>query len=64
MLAIEATFIGEDGSMGYRTGRIYSLIVQGCRVDRLENPGTDPCPYASVESFLRNWSEIYLREPV
>lgn len=59
-------FVGEDGSMGYRTGQIYRL--------RIERPGRswpvavtglEPhgpwCPYGSEDAYVRNWQPPHVR---
>ncbi len=48
------TFIGADGSLGFRTGQTYRLNVQawGAGV-RITAPTV--CPYASQAAFWENW---------
>lgn len=66
MTIIEATFIGEDGSLGYQTGRRYRLRLrhQGWRrrqpfieIIRTDSEG-GYCPYESFHAFVRNWTDI------
>jgi hypothetical protein len=51
MFEVVARFIGEDGSMGYEHGMLYRLKVQGNAVVE-----PTPCPYSTIEGFLKNWS--------
>ena len=53
-------FIGEDGSMGLRTGEVYDtrIIIKGeCLwVEWKVNLYTvKSCPYISTQSFAQNW---------
>ena len=66
-MKIKATFRGENGSMGFRTGEEYELEVfadspkSSQIVVFLYTPSkpTRPlCPYTNIEYFLRNWSNI------
>lgn len=52
-------FIGEDKSMGFRTGHIYNFITM-CRGNWLILRTNDDlwCPYESLEKLLENW-KIY-----
>lgn len=72
---VSATFIGKNGSMGFRTGKRYEFIV-------VSNPAirgmdlfiTDNCrmpenasyriPYQSIHTFLRNWNLVVLEDPL
>lgn len=54
-------FTGEDGSLGYRKGRDYDLVLampgeRGHAVQIVA--GGEPCPYSSVASFERNWERV------
>lgn len=67
-LGSQARFIGEDGSLGYQKGRVYELVVvedsrpgRFITISRLD--GSGKCPYASLESFMRNWEPIKRSEP-
>lgn len=48
---ITARFVGKDGSLGYKHGQIYQLVIEGNRIIR-----PIPCPYESIEAFLNNWT--------
>jgi hypothetical protein len=56
-----ARFNGENGSMGFVTGRIYHLTLEYDPTAKwwtarsTEGPY---CPYASPEAFLANWSPL------
>jgi len=57
-MIIKAKFTGTN-SLGYETGKEYELKVadlQGISVVRLD--GTGKCPYMSLSSFLKNWTNI------
>jgi hypothetical protein len=53
-------FIGEDGSLGYRHGRIYRLVLavpgHGWPIEIID--GGQFCPYDSEEAFSRNWEPV------
>lgn len=65
---INARYMGEDGSLGYRTEERYNLRVTALRfpclnykgtqivVERLDGTGT--CPYHTILDFLNNWTQI------
>ena len=64
MKHIKATFIGKN-SLGYEHGqeyilRFYDTVNQkngvAIEVSRLDSSGL--CPYASITSFLENWSNV------
>ena len=55
-MEIQATFKGMDGNLGFRNGEKYLLKVKGDVIYRL--PDGQPCPYGSIEMFLRNWDNI------
>lgn len=55
-MKIEATFKGDDGSLGYRANNRYVLKVDDMEISRID--GTGKCVYDSLKSFLRNWSSI------
>lgn len=55
-------FIGEDGSMGLRTGEVYDtrIFIKGeCLwVEWKVNLYTvKSCPYISTQSFAQNWEQ-------
>lgn len=60
---IQARFIGLDGSIGYRYGQTYSLIVETSPhgpevVIKMSDSGSGRCPYDNALAFLRNWDNI------
>lgn len=59
---IIATFIGEDGSMGLRTGRRYELVIAAYEPNKdrfgIYLPDQTRVPYATLEAFFRNWSNV------
>lgn len=60
---INATFIGKDGSLGYRNGRVYSLLLNVYPGDKSilmrECGGGYPgCEYSNEKMFLRNWTIV------
>lgn len=62
---IIAKFIGKDGSLGYKRGKFYPLLVSRLGwFERLIRPwtleiqridGTGYCPYSTEGTFLKNW---------
>jgi len=57
---VQARFKGKDGSLGYRKGKIYSLIVnktpnQWGDMAISTITGRMYCPYKNWETFLLNW---------
>lgn len=63
---VTATFIGQDGSCGYRNGKEYLLKIHFDSNQRYKShitiedmEGTASyCDYESIHSFLRNWDNI------
>jgi len=71
---VEAKFVGEDWSMGYRTNKKYKLYIH--RFNFFERlvvgtdmaitpvsqevgiPGYRTVPYKTIETFLQNWSNV------
>lgn len=53
-MRINAVFVGPTESMGYKPGEEYELTVKGMTIYPAVSLGK-PCPYSSIESFLRNW---------
>jgi hypothetical protein len=49
-------FKGEDGSLGYRKGRIYRLKITGWQIICIQLPYR--CPYDSWELFFENWEKV------
>lgn len=68
---VKCIFQGQDGSLGYRTGREYDLELifsprkgQPTRVVIFPNGNQIPCPYESFTSFLKNWGNVrFLKNP-
>ena len=56
---ITAIFQGQDGSLGFRKGQKYEIIVkhQGFEFIMVES-GQLSCEYQSMISFLDNWNDI------
>lgn len=64
-----AYFCGADGSLGYRHGKSYELLVEefgffgrlctgwALMISRID--GTGQCPYRSFGTFLENWKLEY-----
>ena len=49
-------FIGEDGSMGYRNGKVYNLwFLANSRYIGIRAKGMPVCIYESPQSFAANW---------
>lgn len=76
-MKIQATFIGEDGSLGYEKNKTYELflvynepnkflqIISHGMLDGRDfdfyiyrKPGIGYCPYKSIETFFKNWTNI------
>ncbi len=57
---IKAKFTGRMGSNGFKTDQVYDLIVHGDKITPVgDSPGREGTTvYATVESFLENWTEI------
>lgn len=60
-MTLRARFVGKDGSLGYRTGFVYTLELRHSfrrwSIRRL--PARDGfCPYGSWNAFLRNWELV------
>jgi len=62
-MIIKAIFIGENGSLGYETGKEYELILLDSTIKRRKDL-TGVCPYRSVETFLQNWKIKYAETPL
>lgn len=62
MKTIKATFIGEDGSLGYVHGKEYELdFKQRHTLDIIihdKSGEAQPCEYANINKFFENWSNI------
>lgn len=64
---ILAKFIGKDGSMGFRNGKVYNIRTWVKRANVFTKTAwiwveeTDcgkKCPYTNVETFLANWEIV------
>jgi len=54
-----ARFIGQDGSLGYRTGQVYHLDVRRAIFsDKPHILRPRPCPYSSWAAFWANWELV------
>lgn len=53
-------FIGKDGSMGFKKGRIYRVQIQNKVNDDWVwvSANKTQVPYASFANLLKNWQEI------
>ena len=60
-------FIGQDGSLGYRTGQVYLLEVWGHEKPVIKAPifpapypylQHDHVPYDNWNKFLENWERV------
>lgn len=56
-LRTRAVFIGQDWSMGYRTGETYSLEmwISGGKIWVDRGGWNGRCPYSSMKALLKNW---------
>lgn len=59
-VVIEATYDGAHGSLGYRKGERYLLVIRGNSIRRVDGNGN--CPYTSLEVFFQIWKDIKVRE--
>ena len=52
----DATFIGQDFSMGYRTGVTYRIRIDFYDSSLILHCGNHPpCPYDTKTAFFKNW---------
>jgi len=61
MRQITATFIGKDGSCGYRYWASYKLLIDvslngNIRISCIDH--SQVCEYSNIIAFLNNWSNI------
>lgn len=52
---IWAKFIGEDGSMGLRKGKLSSVSIYTASNYIWVDWGANRCPYSSLEKLKENW---------
>lgn len=52
------TFIGSNGSLGFKNGQEYTFTFRGNILFCLSEPSM--CPYESIGAFLRNWENIHI----
>ncbi len=58
---VYATFIGRDGSCGFKNGYQYKLTIQSFVGDRIiirEEKDSKKCGYSNIFKFLDNWDNI------
>lgn len=61
---IRLRFIGTDGSMGLRTGKVYSVSIYTKLGDIVVNwsiedtTGNKCCPYSSLKTLCKNWESV------
>jgi hypothetical protein len=68
----EATFVGENGSMGLSKNAIYNIDIQAEKfsanthiiifVELPLNLSPLKIPYSNIETFLQNWDKIYKKQ--
>ncbi len=61
MRRIRATFIGEDGSLGYTNKYTYNLVIpyiEDSEITIRREDETGEITYSNVFTFLDNWSNI------
>lgn len=62
-MIIKAVFMGENGSLDYQKGRMYTLYVKdfdthlSIGVVSAENPD-NYCAYADIKEFFKNWRVV------
>lgn len=55
---IALRFIGADGSMGLKHGRIYPVKVYSTLGKIVVDWNNGRCPYSSPSSFATNWAKV------
>jgi len=61
---VNATFIGQDGSCGYKNGKEYQIIIhhteKGRGLIEIVSKGHEEgyCTYNSINAFMNNWDNI------
>ena len=51
-------FIGENGSMGLKKGRVYEIKTSISHDLLWVTWDDNSCPYKNLETFLQNWEEV------
>lgn len=61
-VTVEATFKGQNGSLGYKTGTKYDLMIthkkKGNIIMQDVKQSMPGCEYESIISFMENWDNI------
>ena len=59
---IKARFIGEDGSMGLKRGRVYLVLIFTMHGYIIVSWGDDNpskvCPYSQLKTLCENWESV------
>ena len=65
---MDAKYVGENGSMGFRTGVTYNIKTESKIIKRNRQPVSSICvfdtksgnwcPYESLEAVMRNWEIV------
>jgi len=61
---ISAVFQGENDSLGYKTGKRYTLTVRQKLTNKfivINEEKDNRCDYESIISFLNNWTDIQVK---
>lgn len=49
-------YIGQNGKLDYKTGKLYRLKITGWQFPIIELPRK--CPYDSWEDFFKDWQQV------
>ena len=68
---MKGRFIGANGSMGFKNGKIYEIntTIQPVRVGRenrqcivvMDRESAAWCPYESLEAVMKNWTFEFIK---
>lgn len=58
-MKVLAKFKGSNGSLGYKTGQLYDLILSQNTI--ILHNGEGKCIYESLEAFFKNWDILYTK---